>query len=109
MRATRIESRRARRAAGEFGSASCRTFAFGRTRAESTITESAWFRVARGVACGSRTGSVVWQAIDNTTIADLHARLVAAFPDEPSERLAGDVEAFVAELVDRGLAQVEAG
>ncbi|RYE86466.1 MAG: PqqD family protein [Myxococcales bacterium] len=55
------------------------------------------------------TGSVVWQAIDNTTLADLHARLAAAFPDEPSERLAGDVEAFVAELVDRGLAQVEAG
>lgn len=55
------------------------------------------------------TGSVVWQAIDNTTIADLQARLAAAFPDEPSERLAGDVEAFVSELIDRGLAQVEAG
>lgn len=55
------------------------------------------------------TGAVLWQTLDGCSLAELHGQLVAEFPDEPSERLTGDVEAFVAELLERGLIRVEAG
>ena len=55
------------------------------------------------------TGSVLWQSLDGCSLGELRDRLVAEFPDESPERLTSDVESFVADLVERGLAEIEAG
>ncbi|MCS6900372.1 MAG: PqqD family protein [Myxococcales bacterium] len=53
------------------------------------------------------TGSVLWQALDGRSVDALLAYLVAAFPGEPPERLQEDLEAFLTELLDRGMARIE--
>jgi hypothetical protein len=53
------------------------------------------------------SGSVIWEALDGRPVDALLAHLVAAFPDEPAERLRGDLEAFLGDLLDRGMARVE--
>jgi hypothetical protein len=53
------------------------------------------------------TGSVVWQALDGRPLDALLAHLIAAFPGEPPDRLRSDLEAFLTELLDRGMARLE--
>jgi hypothetical protein len=50
------------------------------------------------------TGSVVWQVLDGRPVADLLEHLVLTFPEEPRERLHGDLDQFLSDLVERGLA-----
>lgn len=53
------------------------------------------------------TGSVVWQALDGRSLEELLTHLVATFPGEPQERLQGDLEVFLSDLIERGLAHVD--
>lgn len=53
------------------------------------------------------TGSTLWQALDGRPVADLLTHLSASFPAEPVERLQHDLEQFLADLIERGLAHVD--
>lgn|GEM_PF-949454 len=55
------------------------------------------------------TGSAVWQALDGRPVEALLDHLAAAFPAEPRDRLQADLDAFLADLIDRGMARVDPG
>lgn len=52
------------------------------------------------------TGRIIWQAIDGTRARDEIVALLAERFDSDPAALAGDVDRFLAELVDAGLVAV---
>jgi hypothetical protein len=55
------------------------------------------------------TAAALWTDLDDRPIAALVARLSEQFPSRPEAELRADVEAFVEDLVGRGMATVTAG
>jgi hypothetical protein len=54
-------------------------------------------------------GSLVWQSLGaSETVADVVATVHAAHEDVPLERITADVHAFVAQLADAGLVELDA-
>jgi len=52
----------------------------------------------------NRVGTLVWQLLDGSRdLAELSRAVAADFPTVAADRVAGDVEAFVAELTRLGL------
>lgn len=51
------------------------------------------------------TATALWMVLDGRPLAALLDHLVASFPDEPRERLAGDLDAFVRDLIARNMVQ----
>jgi hypothetical protein len=54
------------------------------------------------------TAAAVWKALDGRTLAEICSVVEAEFPDEPAARILADVNAFVADLLSRGMIRVVA-
>lgn len=53
------------------------------------------------------TGSVIWTALDGRSVEELLLHLSISFPGEPRERLQNDLETFLSDLMERGLANID--
>jgi hypothetical protein len=53
------------------------------------------------------TGAEVWSRLDGRSVAEVLGELGELYPDVPSTDLEADLDAFVDDLVRRGIAHVE--